>query len=152
MPFIISTVTLSQAWADAQDIARQLKFAAQSLKTETAAGPVPRSRVLGYERELRSFRDRLITLSGIPGIAAWVGDLPNTPVDYDVAVEFNAMVTEINDTITWIRNNFPTTGTPPAGTLLERTWGAEGPTELTFTTAQTAGLRTQLDALLAVLG
>lgn len=152
MPFLISTETLAAGWENAQNIGRQLKAGAESLKAATAAGPVPRSRVLSYEREIRSFRDRLVAIAAVSGMAAYVEGLPNTPANYDAAAEFTAMRTQIDATITWIRNNFPTNGTPPAGTLLERTWGAEGPTELTFTTAQTAGLRTQLDTLIAAIG
>lgn len=152
MPFLVSTQTLSAGWEGAQDIARQLKIGAQALRAETAAGAVPRSRVLAYEREIRSHRDRLIAISTMPGMGAYVSGLADTPQGYNVATEFTALRDEINDTIAWIRANFPTSTAPAPGTLLERTWGAEGPTELTFTTAQTAGLRTQLDALLAVLG
>lgn len=150
MGFLISTQTLSQAWEDAQTIARQLKAGAQALQAEAVAGAVVGSRILHFEREVRSYRDRLSALAALPGIAAYVATLPNTPAGYDVSARFAAMQTEIEATITWVRTNFPASG----GYLQERTWGADGPVERTFTPAalSAAGLGAQLDALIAAIG
>ncbi|HYD52602.1 MAG TPA: hypothetical protein VEA99_08245 [Gemmatimonadaceae bacterium] len=149
MAFLVSTQTLSQAWEDAQNIARATKNAALAQRTASLAGPVPATSILHFERELRSYRDRLQALAALPGIAAYVTGLANTPAGYDVTAEFNAMQAQIAATINWIRTNFPRDA---GGYLLERQWAADGLTDRTFTTAALAGYRTQLDALLAALG
>jgi hypothetical protein len=150
MPFIISTQTLSRAWEQAQEIARNMRTAALNQKNTTLAGPVAGSFVLNFERELRSYRDRLDAIAALPGIGAYVSGLTDTPAGYTVTTEFNAMRAQVQATIDWTRNNFPRDSTNTF--LAERSWAAEGLTERTFTTAQLAGYRTQLDALLATLG
>lgn len=149
MTFIVSTQTLSAGWEQAQEAARQLRSAAQALKAASLAGPVASSTVLYFERDLRAFRDRFDVIGALPGIAAYVSGLPNTPQGYDVATEFNAMRTQIQATIDWIRANYPRDSTSTY--LMERQWAADGLTERTFTTAALASFRTQLDALLATL-
>lgn len=149
MAFLISAQTLGQAWENAQNIGVQIKAGAQSIRAESVAGPVSASRILNYERELRSFRARLEEIAAMPGLAAHVTALANTPQGYNVATEYTALRTQIDATTTWIRTNFPKDAN---GYLLERTLSAEGPVERTFTTAQLAAFRTQLDALIAAIG
>lgn len=150
MTFIISSQTLSQAWESAQEIARNMKTATLNQKNTTVAGSVNGSFVLNFERELRSYRDRLDAIAALPGIGNYVTSLPDTPPGYVVANEFSAMRTQLQATIDWIRANFPRDSTNTF--LSERSWAAEGLTERTFTPAQLVNYRTQLDALLAAIG
>lgn len=148
MPFITSSQTLSQAWEAAQNFARQLKGGAQAQRAAAVAGNVPATRILHFQRELRMYRDQLDAIAALPGIAAYVGTLADTPSGYNVSTEFAAMKTQIVATYTWIQNNFPASN----GYLLERTWGADGPVDRIFSVADLTGYVTQLDALLASLG
>jgi hypothetical protein len=150
MSFRVATQTLSQAWQDAQNLSISLESIAQAQKDLSLAGPVVGSVILDFEKQLRSFRDRFDVIAALSGIAAYVAAQPDTPAGYDVAAQFSAMRTQIVATITWIRNNFPRDSTNTY--MLERSWGADGPVERTFTTAQLAPYRTQLDALLASIG
>jgi hypothetical protein len=150
MSFLVSTQTLSQAWEDAQNIARAMSAGAAAQKDASLTGPVAGSRILSFERELRGYRDRLDAISTLSGIAAYVSGLPNTPAGYNVTTEFNNMRTQLLAVIQWIRDNFPKDATNTY--LLERSWGADGPVERTFTTAQLANYRTQLDALVVAIG
>lgn len=152
MTFLISTQTLDAAWTNAQDIARQMKASTTAQRNASAAGAVGSSSILNFERELRSYRDRLDAISALPNIAAYVAAQADTPAGYNVSTEFNGMRTALVSTINWIRANFPT-GTDGTGTyLLERSWGPDGTTERLFSTATLANYRTQLDALLAAIG
>lgn len=149
MAFLISTQTLSQAWEDAQNLARACKSATQQQRAAAVAGGVPASRLLHFERELRSVRDRLATIAALPGLAAYVTSQPDTPAGYVVSTEYTALRAQLVATIDWMRANFPKDA---GGYLLERQWAADGPSERTFTSAQLSGYVTQLDALLAALG
>lgn len=149
MAFLTSTQTLSQAWEDAQSIARQLKSAAQAMKDTSLGAATASTRVLHFERELRSYHGKLAVIGALPDITEYVTALPDTPLGYDVALEFTTMQNTIAATVTWIRNNFPK---EIGGYLLAQTWGANGPVDRTFTSAELAGLRTQIDALLVYIG
>lgn len=151
MTFLVSTQTLSQAWEDAQNIARAMQAGAQAQKDASLAGPVAASRIVHFDRELRMYQARLDAIAALAGIAAYVNSLPNTPVGYDVVAEFNAMKAQVLATIDWIRTNFPKDA---SGYLLAEQWGANRTdvVERTFSTASLAAYRTQLDALIAAIG
>lgn len=128
--------------------ALKVKTYCQSLRTAAAAGPVASGQILGVYQALRQDRAALVTAAGTTGLAQYAKDQKNNQ-SLDVVAEFNAMVAAIDQVTLWIDNNFPKDASTRA--LLERTLEAEGPVERTFTSAQTAGLRTQLDGLIATI-
>jgi hypothetical protein len=127
--------------------ALKVKTYCQSLRTASAAGPVQSGVVISTFMSLRQDRAALVTAAATPGIVQYARDQKNNQT-LDVVAEFNAMVAAIDQVTNWITTNFPKAAT---GELLERTLGSEGPIEVTFTSAQTAGLRTQLDSLIGTI-
>jgi hypothetical protein len=67
----------------------------------------------------------------------------------DIVAEFNAMTSAVDACGTWINSNVPKDG---SGYLLKDKLTVSGVDVRTFTSAATAGLRTQIDSLLATIG
>lgn len=141
------TGMLSLVLEDIDRRAVSVKTYATQVRTEAAAGNIPSSRILDLFINLRQERGLLATAAATPGIAQFARDQKNNQ-SLDVVAEFNAMLAAIDGTTTWINTNFPKDG---GGFLLERTLGVNSPIDRTFTPAQTAGLRTQLDSLIATI-
>jgi hypothetical protein len=150
MGFVVSAQTLAQAWAEAQGIAVSIENIAQSQINASLAGPVVGSQILNFDATLRVYRTRLDAIAAMPGIAAYVTALANTPQGYDVSAQFAAMRAQIVGTSNWIQANFPRDSTNTY--MLERSWGADGPVERSFSTTDLASYRTQLNALIASIG
>ena len=101
---------------------------------------------------LDDFRGRLSQLqsyAAIPGMAAYAQQQLNTPT-YDVVTEFNNMIAALQAVIAWVVNNFPK---EVDGFLKDTTTiNADGSrTAATFTSAQTSGWVTQLNAFIATI-
>jgi hypothetical protein len=110
------------------------------------AQPLDATRLLLFLGFLADKADRLATLAAVPGLGAYAqAQLSNGSLD--IATEFTAMQAQITATRTWIGANVPKDG---AGNVLERKLDGNGRLVTnTFTPAQTAGLVTVLDALVA---
>lgn len=141
---------MERVWEDAQNTAIYLKATAQEQLASATVGNVQSSVILAFEAVLRGVRDQLNDAAAVPGIAAYVGSLPNTPQGYNVATEFTALRTQILATIDWIRTNFPKDSTNTF--LAARSWAADGPVDRLFSAAQLATYRTQLSALITAAG
>lgn len=126
----------------------KLKSYCQQLRTASAAGPVQSGQIISVYQSLRQDRAALVTASSTPGLAQYAKDQKNNQ-GLDIVAEFNAMISAIDTATAWIDANFPKD--PGTGSLLERTLSSEGPVERTFTTAQLAGFRTQLDSVIATI-
>jgi hypothetical protein len=148
MSWPASTTALSRAVHDANDTALTVRNAAVSLRGDSAAGDVNASRVLSMWTRLNDAIARLTAIAAIPGIGAWAKEEMNDPA-LDVATEFNAMMGTMADARDWIAANFPKDA---SGYLLEKQFSGTEIVSRTFTPAQTAGLRTELDALIATIG
>jgi hypothetical protein len=148
MAFPSSTGTLAslaEAWTQARQIAAGIKDTATSLRTGSAAGPVGSSQILRMAVYLQEQRIRLLAIRNMPGIGQYVKDQMNNQA-MDIATDFNTMITAMDDVINWIVNNFPQSG----GFLAAQTIAANGSiVDRQFSTAQTAGIRPPLDALMA---
>lgn len=125
-----------------------LKRYCQQVRADAAAGPIQSGRILSTFQSLRFDRAALASAAATPGLAQFARDQKNNQA-LDVVAEFNTMMAAIDNVTSWISTNFPTD--PGTGALLERTWGPDQPIERTFTSAQTAGFRTQLDTLIATI-
>jgi hypothetical protein len=124
-----------------------LKTVLQELRSVAAAGPLASSRLLSLYTTLVTERAELVTAAATPGILQYARDQKDNQT-LDVVAEFNALVGLIDDLIAWIGTNFPKDAN---GYLLAQTLGPTKPVDRTFTVAQTAGLRTQLDLLIAAI-
>jgi len=139
---------LERAWNGVKGAAGQVKASALAVRTSSAAGPIEARAIVVLADQLANANDRLARYTVVPGLLAYVREQINSAT-FDVVAEYNAMLAQINATRTWIVNNFPKDA---SNYLLYHTFGADGRiVQRTLTTAQTAGLRTQLDALLATL-
>jgi hypothetical protein len=140
--------SLDLAWANARQIAGQVKATAQSLNTSSAAGNIVASSVIDYCTSIAGYYAQLQTISAIPNIASYAQNQVNNPT-LDVAGSFNAMMTQIQNVIAWIKANYPQDG---SGFFLERSFNADGTwAPRMLTPAQTGGLRTVLGALIATI-
>jgi hypothetical protein len=150
MAFPSSTGTvqdsLAQAWATARNTASSIKGRAQALSTQAAAGSIGSSAILDFATYLADAKIALTKAAQTGGIAAYAQAQINDP-NIDIAAEFTAMMGAIDTTTAWVVDNFPKDG---SGFLLARSFqaGSTGRTvDRQFTPAQTATLRTALDAL-----
>lgn len=150
MAFPSSTTkdSLASVWSGVQARASQVRIHAQELRNASAAGPVSGKNVVDFATLLADAVVMLDRAAAVPGIAQYARDQIGDQV-LDVVAEFTAMRAVIIATRDWIMANFPKDG---SGYLLLMSFTADGRyTFRTLTTAQTAGLRTQLDALIATI-
>lgn len=125
---------------------RAFRVYTADVRAACAAGTVSANLIVEYFLRLVSEKAANLVAATVPGIAQWAQDRDGG-VGYDVAAEFTAVNAAIDNARTWVTDNFPTSG----GYILKDQLGAGGVTVRTFTVGQTAGFRTELDALLATL-
>lgn len=133
-----------------EDIDRRiinLKTYAQTHRAALAAGNTDSARIIGVFRNLRTERAALTQAASTPGLAPFARDQKNNQT-LDVVAEFNALVAAIDGVTGWIETNFPKDAN---GFLLGWSLNAGSVVERQFTPAQTAGLRTQLETLIAAI-
>jgi hypothetical protein len=142
--------SLVQAFGTLRDVAASVKSRSASLNAACAAGNVGSGALLDYATYLADAKLSLQAASSVSGIAAFaqeqIGD-----ATFDIVASFTAMMAQIDATTAWFIANFPKDG---SGFLLAKTFAAanNGRTQdRQFTPAQTAGLRTVLDALIATI-
>jgi len=139
---------LASAWAGIRVAAGRIKTYAQSLKTASAAGSIQAGDVVSFVDQLASSNDTLARYTAVPGLVEYVrAQIDNAAVD--IVAEYSTMLAQINATRNWVLTNFPKDAD---GYLLYHKFDAAGRiSQRTFSPAETAGLRTQLDALLATI-
>ncbi len=144
----LRTVT-ARAFNDADSTALGLRRMAGSLDAELAAGPVTATLILDrLLAEMRSSRATLVASKTTPGILGYA-QAQFSDLSIDLATEFAALIAAVDAVITWIVDNFPK---DVDGYLERYKIAPDGEvTDRTFSTAQTAGLRTQLQALFAAI-
>lgn len=142
-----TTKSLGDIWNQVRGLAANTKSAATQLRASAAAGPVTAIRILEFFAELSSAKASFQVAAGIPGLVEYAkNQLGNT--NLDIVLEFNTMVSEIDRTIQWGITNLPQAG----GFVQVLTLPASGVyTWRTFSSAESAGLRTRLDALIATI-
>ena len=150
MPFPASNGALSDVLEETCRFAVAMKQHAERASAKAAAGNVTSTDIIDLDIRLRQWRATLAEAGATPGIGAYAQEQLGDGT-LDVAAEFNAMLGAIDNVTGWIRANFPVGSGQAAGYLLARTWGPDGPVDRLFSPTQTAGLRTQLDALAATV-
>jgi hypothetical protein len=141
---------LSQAWLVARDTASGIKNRSQNLYDRCAAGDTSALTILDYATYLADMKLRLDQVTSVGGIVAYA-QAQIDDATFDIAAEYTAMATQIGVTLSWIDDNFPKDG---SGYLLAVKFktGDPGRTEpRLLSSAQTAGLQTALQALLATI-
>ena len=150
MAYPASTQTLHDTLGRVNRTALTTQRQVQQLRNDSAAGDTIRQRYIDLQRTLDQAIKEWNKAASVPGIEAYARDqLQNQTLD--LATEFSAMVTAATNLRDWINTNFPRDAT--TGAVLLKTVDTAGTeTPLVFTTAQTAGFRTQADAFIATVG
>ena len=141
------TWTLSRVLEQLDERVARVKVSADAVRTESLAGPMASGRILGLYTQFRADHADITSLTTTPGLGAYAQQQKNNAA-LDVVAEFNTMLAALTNVTNWIANNFPKDAN---GFLLAQTLGATRPTDRTFTTAELATFRTQLDALIATI-
>lgn len=137
--------SLASALDRAQSQADSIKRIAQNNKDRMAAGTITAGGLLSLLDNLAGAKTALSDAAGLAGM----GEFAQAQLGQTVTTEFANLMTALDNAGAWIISNFPKDA---GGYLLAETWGTNGArVERTFTTAQTAGLRTLLDALIATI-
>lgn len=143
--------TVAQALQLAQGVASIIKSQASNLSAQCAAGPVQASVILNLLTVLADAKLNLTKCAAVPGLATYAQAQTG---DANIATEFTAMSSALDAVTQWVIANFPT-GSDGTGTYLLVTQFTPDNTgrtqQRTFTTVQTAGLKTVLDALVATI-
>lgn len=143
-----TAITPDEAWPQLKRVFAQIKSSAQQLRNASASGPVGANNVITYVGDLADMLDQIAALSAVAGMAAYA-QAQTTNGSLNIVTEYNAARTAAIGTRDWIIANFPKDG---SGNLAEKKFDANGRVTLnTFSTAVLAGLRTQLDALIATI-
>lgn len=138
----------AQAWDAIRNIAGQVKVNSANLRNDSAAGDVAADRVVRYVALLAEAISNLPRWTQVPGLLPYVREQLDAPT-FDIVSEYNAMLAQIVACRDWIIANFPKDG---AGYLLYHQFNAGGRVDVRqLTTAQLAGLRAQLDNLIATI-
>ena len=133
-------------YANVRSRATQLKRLASDASTQMAAGNVSGNLVRQILDACITAKAEFAAAAQIQGLADYAQAQEGDP-NYNVAAEFNAMTGAIDNVLAWIIANVPTNG----GYVQMEQWSTSGVTTRAFTTAQTAGLRTVLDAFAATV-
>lgn len=139
--------SLSEAWSRARNTAATVKAQSQALHAKSSVS-LSSTDILSYSATMASAKDILQSAAATEGIAAYAQEQIDD-VTIDIVAEFTAMMAQITATIDWVVANFPKDG---SGFLLAKTLMSNGRTQdRQFNPAQTATLRTALDALIATI-
>jgi hypothetical protein len=145
MAFRASTATQAQGLLSAMQQAVWVKQQAQAGIT-MLQGNVNANQIFQLLDNLRAPMGIFSSVAAIPGIATYAQSQFNDAT-YNVAAEFTSMTSALQAVIDWVVNNFPK-GT--GGFVQAYTINADGSrTPTVFTPAQTAGLTTALNAVVA---
>ena len=139
--------TLNKAFNDTQAHARNLKQDAIDIRDTSLAGDIPRKVIMEFNTKIADALDIWSIASAKAGIVQYAKDQLEDQT-LTLPADFAAMTTTAIATRDWIIANFPNTG----GLLLERSFDVNGRMVLAIlTTGQTAGLRTELNLLIATI-
>lgn len=143
-----ATVSLRQILKEIISIARAIKSASTSMLDQSAAGDVSAHDIALLANDFQIHDDRLSSLETAPGLLQHAKDHFNDQT-FNATAEVTSLKVATASTITWIDANIPKSA---GGRWLEIEEIVAGRVvERTLTPAQTAGLRTELTALLATI-
>lgn len=143
MAFPAASDVKAEGYLRAKRVAAALKTYCQQTRDTMAAGNVSGNVAITLHERLVADKATFTAIAATNGIGAYAQD-QEANGGLDIVAEFNAMIAAMNSAGSWMINNVNTTGWV--------TFGAGGVTTKTFTPAQTAGLRAELDAVIATIG
>ena len=134
--------------AEVDSRANKIKSRAIAIRTASASGPIGRSQVIQFQRDLHDAHTMFTAAAGVTGIAEYyAAQKPGNTVQGSDFTDLTDACAELRD---WIGANFPKD--VASGAYLIYVYDGEGvPTELTFTTGQLATFRTNCSALEATI-
>jgi len=137
--------TLAEGLRQARDQAAAIKDVSQGFSAKMKAGSVPTSSIFALLDNLVDSKNIFSTAAALSGMDAYA----EAQLGASIATDFTAMTNAVNSAIAWIVQNFPK---DTDGYLQMATMNSDGTrTERSFTTTQTAGLATLLDAVVATI-
>ena len=143
MAFRASNVIPSKAYDQVRILARNVKSNCAHAITRMATSGADYTFLRDVRVFLANADAQFAELATTPGLPEYAAAQENDPA-YDVAAEFTAMRGAIQAATGWMDANVPTSVTAVAPSA----WVSAGPLiATTFTAAQTAPLRTQLQAV-----
>jgi len=148
MAFPASTQVKVDALQKVRRTANQLKSSMQTKNDTMESKSVSGAFILSILGETKAAIAVFDEVAAVSGIVVYVqGQYDDDQID--VAAEFSAMKTAAENVRDWIIANLPQSG----GYLAIRTMDANGViADRMFAPAATAGLRTQIDSLIATIG
>lgn len=138
--------TLSAGLQRAQSTAGNTKRIAANNHARMASGVITAGGLISLLDNLRGAHSELTTVAAMPGIADYAEEQLGVET---VTQDFGAMLSAIETAAGWIITHLPRADD---GALKMEDMDAQGRrTERSFSTAQTAGLRSALDAVIATI-
>ena len=138
---------LSYAWDMLRGSVQEVKNRTQTVRTMAAAGTTS-GVILDHTTFLAGSKEYLNSLASTPGLADYAKGQVNDAT-FDIVTEYVAMMTALDNTVTWIMTNFPKDA---SGFLLAKTFDANGvQVDRNFDAASLSTFVTVLDALLATI-
>ena len=142
MAFRASNQSLQDVLVQIKRTAFAVKRDAAALRSDSGSQATPFVRIQDFYRSLQARRADMTARAATPGLAAYAKDQENDQ-SYDVVAEFNVMRAAIVATEDWIVINMPATIAVSSST--------SDIVLADFSPGAMAGLRTQLDALIAAI-
>ena len=139
---------LADILQEIQQIAHNIKVRAQSTRDRSAAQNILALEILELQAGFKKRLDRLNALKTAPGLAAYA-QAQLDDLGFDIAVEFTAMLTEVQLVLDQIRADLHVSADGFAE--VRKIEADDTMTNKSFTKGQTAGLRARLDALIATI-
>ena len=140
--------SLAEVFLQVRREAANVKRTATKARDFMATNAVSANQVIQLLQHFKSAGELFSKARQTPGIAKYAQDQFNDTT-FDVVRAFTDMETALTNTMQWIKDNFPSDA---SGYLLKDQIAADfGISVRRFTSAQTLGLRTQLDALIATI-
>jgi hypothetical protein len=143
---------LSEVLKEARQRWTQTRRVAESIRDRSAAGPITGATVLGLMDNLRADLYYFQTVAATPGIGVYAQSQYEGA--YDIGPDFTAFMAALTSTIDWIIAAAPKTAADGNGhewLVVQRLDPTGARIERTFSTVETAGLRTVLDTLIATV-
>lgn len=147
MALITAQVTKNKAYEAILLKAAHVKQLSQRLSAQSASTGLTADQIVGYASSLKQAQDLFAQMTATPGLAQYAKDLQEDQ-NYEIVTEYQTMNTQITATLVWISANLPSS---TFGHDIIRIEADGSPTWRSFTPAQTAGFRTELDALAATI-
>ncbi len=149
MAFPAGTITTEDAWKEFRALATRLRRMALKLRIQSAAGETGRTSYINLQKALHAALGRwTFLIAAVPALEAYARDQINNPT-LDLAAEYVLMRDATTSLRDWIFANMPRA---PSDEVLTHKVGIDGrPIEQTFTVAQTAAFRVEVDAFVLTI-